>query len=230
MKISKLVLLGLILGCLSSVALADASFDNQGGNLFSRLYDHSGMYFLTTGSVGSPLTSVNGAGSLNCNPCSGTVNYATGLQSLSLINNAGAYGNTSSLNTVNSTFTIMENGGTVFHGSFTSISWKYVGTCTGTTTCGVTGGYYQWQLTGSVTGTYMGQNISGATVQLTTGKIVGKNAVDPFAPNGSMLIGLSGGNSSFPIVPESSTLILFGTGLVGIALLVRRKHFSGLRT
>ncbi|HWY57512.1 MAG TPA: PEP-CTERM sorting domain-containing protein [Terriglobales bacterium] len=230
MKLSKLVLLALFIGCLSSAAFADASFDNQGGNLFLKQQDHSGMYFLTTGTVGSMLTSVTGAGGLNCSPCTGTVNYTTPLATLAGINNiTGGATNFGP----GGTFNISENTAGVFSGSFTSLTWTYIGTCTSTVSCSTVGQFYEWSLSGTVTGSYMGQQVNGATVQLTTQKMVVKNGqtvFDPFGPNGKGVIGLSGGNSTFPIVPESSTLILFGTGLVGIALFVKRKHFSGLQT
>jgi len=230
---NKLLLLVLSVACFSAAAFADGQFTNAGGTLSS--IAESGGYELQL--TGSSLVNVSGAGSLDCtgaDVCNGRVSYTTGLTSglnPLLINNVG--GPATALG-AGGTFIISGDGGAgphgdIFIGSFTNATWTYVGTCTGTTSCGVTGGYYEWQLSGNVTGTYYvnGQMYTGtgATVQLTTPRM--KN--DPFA-NGTGRLGLSGGSSTVVVTPESGTLILFGTGLVGIALLARRRFSSGLRT
>jgi hypothetical protein len=232
---NKLLLLVLSVVCFSAAAFADGQFTNSGGTLTSKA--GSGGYELQL--TGSSLVNVSGAGSLDCSgvsSCNGRVSYTTGLTSglnPLLINNVGGSPTTFAMG---GTFTISGDGGTgphgdIFIGTFTNATWTYVGTCTGTTSCGVAGGYYEWQLTANVTGTYYvnGQSFSGtgATVQLTTQKMTS----DPFT-NGTGRIGLSGGSTTVGRVmaPESGTLILFGTGLVGIALLARRRFSAGLRT
>lgn len=236
MKVRKLILLAVAIGCLSSAAFADAAFTNGGGNLF--LKSQSGMYFITTGNAGSSLTSVAGAGGLNCGgqlpACVGTVNYTTPFMTLNQINNitggATMLGNGSM--SIGGAFKIVENGATVFSGTFTSLIWTYIGSCTSTVSCKTVGLNYQWTLQGTVTGTYMGQQVNGATIQLTTSKMVatkGHPVNDPFGSKGNGIIGLATGGSTFSVVPESSTLILFGTGLVAIALFARRRQSSGLQ-
>ena len=84
-------------------------------------------------------------------------------------------------------------------------------------------GTHNYTLTGTLTGTWLtGASVSGVTVQLTIN--TGKGFFD-----GST--GLSGGNTDFKgpgvttfgAVPEPTSMIYLGTGLISIAGLVRRK-------
>jgi len=77
-------------------------------------------------------------------------------------------------------------------------------------------GTHNYTLTGSVTGTwYTGATVFGATVQLTIN--TGKGFF-----NGSTSI--SSGDTNISVtVPEPGTLGLLGTGLVGLAGVLRRK-------
>jgi hypothetical protein len=238
MKISKSALFVLAISCLSSAAFADnAQFTNAGG-LLSSVNGGTGYYLQAT----SSLTNVTGAGALDCSgkaACNGTVGYTTTLTSglnPSLIDNVCATPpNCAATQFVaGGKFNIKGDGGTgpgglVFKGTFTNATWTYVGTCTGTTSCGVQGGYWEWQLSGNVNGIFYengGQHQGmGATVTLTTQQF----KTDPFL-KGTGAIGISSGGTTLGgIVPESGTLILFSTGLVGIALIARRRS-SGLKT
>jgi hypothetical protein len=237
-----LLMLYLAVLFVSATALADSnsSFDNQGGTLHSFKDGHKGYYLQMgnpkTGLGGSALTSVTGAGALNCGgqlpACKGNVSWKTpdtASLTKTLINNVTS--GPTSLGGGGS-FTIFEKGGThggiVFTGTFTTATWTYVGTCTGFPACGVSGGYYAWQLSGNITGTLYanGQQyqVSGATVQLTTQKF----KKDPFI-NGTGSMTLSGGNTTLPgVAPEPGTLALLGSGLVGIGFFARRKYSSRL--
>jgi hypothetical protein len=236
MKIVKLVLLGLAISCLSSAAFADSTWNDMDGTLTS----FSGVtgYYLSNAGSASSLVSVTGAGSLyDCGggtPCNGKVSYTTGMTAgfnTSLINNIGGPATSLGNGTLKITLPGIGTGpgGLVFLGTFSDITWTYIGTCTAT---GCTKGeYYQWEVMGNISGTYYlpgggTSTAKGFNVQLTTQKFTGS---DPFA-NGTGHITGGGGAVSMGVVPESGTLILFGTGLVGIALLVRRKHFSGFAT
>ena len=234
MKTSKLFFLALAIGCLSSAAFADAQFTNAGGLLTSN--NGGSGYYLQSSS--SSLINVSGAGPLDCSgkaACNGTVGYTTTLTSglnANLIDNVG--GSPTNFSS-GGRFIIKGDGGTgpgglVFNGSFTNATWTYVGTCTGTTTCGVQGGYWEWQLSGNVTGVFYDNGHKGtgmgAAVTLSTQQF----KTDPFL-KGTGTIGISSGGTTLGgIVPESGTLILFGTGLVGIALFAKRRHSSGLQT
>ena len=220
----RICVLSAIVLALQCVALADSSgsFDNQGGLLVAVQDGHSGMYQLSVSN--SPLTSVSGVYGLNCGgslgtTCSGGLSFKLPDASLSAIDNVGG----SALNLGSGgSFHISENGATVFSGTFTSATWTFTGNTSAND--------YQWTLMGMVSGTYtvngITTTVNGALVELTV-----QAKSNPFGTGGNREIRISGGNANLPgVVPESGTLVLFGTGLIGIVFMARRKYFSRLQT
>jgi hypothetical protein len=198
-----MVLLALVLPL---SAVADSSnqvdFGNTGGTLTG---SNAGMTL-----SGSTLTSVvnyNGSGTITGDL--GSLSFSTGglisgnLQTGAIFAGGGS-------------FQIATNGtnglpdGVIFNGSFSgNVSWQLF----------TVSGLKEYTLTGPISGILVegNQNIAvvGLTVQLTVS--VGKGSTDLIS------ITIASGNTNLTPVPEPGTLGLLGTGLLGIAALVRQK-------
>ena len=172
-------------------------FTNSGGTLSGT---SSGLSL-----TGSTLVLVNGlgGGGLITGSNLGSLSFTTGALTGGSLQTGGTFGS-------GGTFTITGNGtdglpnGTIFSGSFTNVTWTLVTLANGT---------HNYTLTGVVTGLLGGYSTNGVTVQLTIN--TGKGFF-----NGSTSI--SSGDTSV-LVPEPGTLSLLGTGLIGLAGVIRRK-------
>lgn len=194
----RMLLLVLLALALPMAAFANNSVDftNSGGTLSG---SSAGLSL-----SGSTLIAMGGSGGLITGSL-GTVNFSTAglisgnLQSGATFDAGGA-------------FTIAGNGsngifnGTIFSGTFSGpVTWTEITLANGT---------HNYTLTGSLTGTwYSGATVNGATVQLTIN--TGKSFFE-----GSTMI--SSGDTNI-VVPEPGSLTLLGTGLVGLAGILRRK-------
>jgi len=165
--------------------------------------------------AGAELTGVNGLGLGSCSqasPC-GSVSFSTG----SFISTVGTgVGAVSTFNGGGS-FVVRSNGtdgipkGIIFNGTFN-------GPVTLTLVSVQPNGSETYALSGSISGTYNGQTVTGSTAELYL--FTGKNGWIGCSYFGS-------GNTIISSAPEPGTLGLLGTGLVCLAGLVRRKMKQG---
>jgi hypothetical protein len=213
MKLAKGLLLAALAACLPLKALADnAIFTNTGGTFNS----NSTNTFLTLS--GSSLSQVQGLGAWDCPPCSGTATLVTGtvmsgsLLGSAMFNAGGSFNATNSSPMGGFVFTGQFEQGATWTKTITPLGpvWRYVGTVINASlTLGDGGGSFQ--------------DLTAVTVQQTT---LGGNPVHH--ANGHYTWTNSQGTTNFPSpVPEPGTLGLFGTGLICLGLVARRK-LSGM--
>jgi hypothetical protein len=198
----KILLLAVLALALPTAVFGFSSIDygNTGGTLTAvgpavLMLSGSMLTSITGMPGGTPLTGSN----------LGSVSFTTGLLTSGSLANGGTFA-------AGGTFTITGSGmngapsGTIFMGTFTGATWTLVTHTDGT---------HSYTFTGDLTGKTASGFVStgSTTVQLTVNTGLGFfNAA----------VGVSSGDTNI-VVPEPGSLGLLGTGLIGLAGVVRRK-------
>ena len=201
----KILLLAVLALALPMAVFAGTSVDytNSGGTLSG-----SSAGLSLSGSVLIAANGLNGGGLITGSNL-GSVSFTTGALLSGNLQMGGTFG-------AGGSFTVTGNGtdgipnGVLFTGTFSSpVSWTLVTLANGT---------HNYTLIGTLTGTTGGSSVvtQGVTVQLTIN--TGKGFF-----NGSTTISSGDTNISSVTAPEPCSLSLMGTGLIGLAGMIRRK-------
>jgi hypothetical protein len=197
----KMLLLAVLALALPTAVFAGSGVDftNSGGTLSGT---NSGLSL--SGSVLVAVKGLNGGGLITGNNL-GSLEFSTGALTSGSLQMGGTFA-------AGGSFTITGNGtngipnGTLFTGSFSSpVTWTLITLANGTHNYTLSGSLWGWTGSGAAT--------QGVTVQLTIN--TGKGFF-----NGSTNI--SSGDTNI-VVPEPGSLSLLGTGLIGLAGVIRRK-------
>jgi hypothetical protein len=201
-----ILLLTVLALALPTAVFAGSSIDytNSGGNLAG---SDSGL--MLTGSTLISVNGLNGGGLITGNDL-GSVSFSTGALTSGSLQMGGAFAGGGS-------FTITGNGtngvpnGTLFSGTFDGpVTWTLVTLSNGT---------HNYTLSGTLSGA-PNTGIVGVTVQLTinTGKGFFNGSTTISSGDTNVLSGQTRG-----VTPEPGSLILMGSGLIGLAGLLRRR-------
>lgn len=195
----------LFLSAASAVAASTADFANQGGTLTG-----SSAGLAMTGSVLIGITTTSTVtGDL------GTVSFTTGSLAIGNLQHGAVFNSGGSFSIIgNSTNPV--HVGTIFSGTFSGpVVWSVITLANGT---------HNYSLTGTLSGTWFTDvKVQGITVQLTinTGKGFFNGQTTVSSGNTDFTVGGSKG-----VVPEPSSFLYLGTGLISVAGMLRRKFLS----
>ncbi len=221
MRLKSLALLVVALLALPVVAQADTvDFNFSGGTISGS----SGSGLTSTGSTLTVVDTTPPPGSPNFTGVLGSVSLSTGALLTGSLGGgatlAGGAGSSISI-TANGTWGSIPSGNVIFSGTFIGpLTWTFTG---------ISGGSFNYTLTGVAFGSFsaaylgavpfLGCPTCGDGVAFVVSFNVSSGS--PFGDPGSASV--TGGNVDIQAVPEPGTLALFGTGLVSLAGLIRRR-------